>query len=488
MYKMVKRIIYEPGRTFNEFCLLPGYTKKDCTIQNISLETKLAGLELKIPLLSAAMTSVTGYEMALALGKEGGIGILPARLLIEDQADIVSRIKNYEMGFVEDPVKVREDSTVEDVLNQIKRYGHSKVPVVDKNNIFLGMFTLQHYLQSSVSLQDKVTDVMLTIEQGEVPCCKEPNISVDEAKGLLERDEQRYLVVLDDNRLEKLAFKKDIEKIKVGSAISTHKGWRERVEANVAADVDLIVIDTSDAHSEFAEDVLEEYKIILEEYKAMKTGVPICAGNIVTYDGALFLMKHGADIVKVGMSSGSVCTTQREKAVGRAPMTSLIEADRARRRYAKRGRDVPLIIDGGVVTSANMVIASTIAHGIMLGSYLNRFYEAEGEKLDEEGNITREESEMRSVAIWGEGSARAQNLERYGQTKKTFFEEGVEGTVPYRGRLKPVLKSDLIRIKAALSNAGCMNLKEFREKAVIEVLSPHSRGIVSEPHSVMEKR
>lgn len=479
---MVRKIIYEPGRTFSEFCLLPGYTKKKCIIPNISLETRLAGLDLKIPLLSAAMTSVTGYEMALALGKEGGMGVLPARLSIEEQADIVSKIKNYEMGFVEDPVKVRKDSTVEYVLKQIEKHGHSKVPVVDKNNIFLGMFTLQHYLQSAVSLQDKVTDVMLTIEKEEVPYSKNPNISVDEAKELLETNEQHYLVVLDNqNRLEKLAFKKDIEQIKVGAAISTHEGWQERVEANVGAGIDLIVIDTADAYSEFTED-------LLKEYKAMKIKVPVCAGNVITYDGALFLMKNGADIVKVGMSSGSICTTQREKAVGRAPMTALIEADRARKRYARKNRDVPLIMDGGIANSADEVIALTIARGIMLGSYLNKFYEAEGEKFDEEGNITREESEMRSVAIWGEGSARAQNLARYEQTQKTFFEEGVEATVPFAGRLKPALKSDLIRVKAALSSAGCMNLKEFRKNSMISLFSPESRAIVSEPHGVKEKR
>ncbi len=480
---MVKKIIYEPGRTFSEFSLFPSYTGKDCTIQNISLETQLAGLDLKIPLLSAAMTSVTGYEMALALGKEGGIGILPARLPIENQVDIVSKIKNYEMGFVEDPVKARENSTVEDVLKQIERHGHSKVPIVDKNNIFLGMFTLQHYLQSTVSLQDEVIDAMLTIEKGEVPYCNNPNISVDEAKKLLERNEQRYLVVLDNqNRLEKLALKKDIEKIKVGAAISTHEGWQERVEANVAAGIDLIVIDTSDAYNEFTGD-------LLKDYKAMKTGVPICAGNVITYDGALFLMKNGADIVKVGMSSGSICTTQREKAVGRAPMTALIEADRARKRYARKDRDIPLIMDGGIANSADEVIAFTIAHAIMLGGYLNRFYEAEGEKLNENEEVTREESEMRMVATWGEGSARAQNLDRYGhETQKTFFEEGVEATVPYAGRLKPALKSDLIRVKAALSNTGCMNLEEFRKNADIELLSLESRAIVSEPHSVEEKR
>lgn len=165
---MAKEIIIDPpGFTFQEFSLLTGLTKKDCTITNINLETRLAdNLVLKIPVLSAAMTSVTGYEMALALGKEGGLGILPARLLVEEQADIVKKIKNYEMGFVEEPVKVREHTTIDEVLRIIEQKGHSKVPVVDVNNVFLGVFSYQDYLKSSVSRDEPVTKAMSTIGNG----------------------------------------------------------------------------------------------------------------------------------------------------------------------------------------------------------------------------------------------------------------------------------------------------------------------------------
>ncbi|MBW3000007.1 IMP dehydrogenase [Candidatus Woesearchaeota archaeon] len=478
---MVKEIINEPGRTFSEYCLLPGYSKKECVIPNITLETNLAGLYLKIPMLSAAMTSVTGYEMALALGKEGGLGVLPARLPVEEQANIVERIKNYEMGFVEEPIKVREHNTIEKVLKEIKRHGHSKVLVVDKNNVLKGMFTQKHYWETNALLQDNVTAAMLSLKQ--VPYHINPQISVEEAKELLESKGENYLVILDEqNRVVKLAFKKDVEKIKVGAAISTHKGWQERVEANIAAGVDLIFIDTSDAFNEFTGEVLHEYK-------AMETGVPICAGNVVTYEGALFLMEEGADIVKVGMSSGSICTTQREKAVGRAPMTALIKTDKARQEYFKKeNKYVPLIMDGGITSSADMIIALTIADALMMGGYFNKFYEAAGEKLDEDRKETSMEDDMREVATWGEGSDRAKNMDRYGQTRKTFFEEGIEGTTPYAGRLKPTLKKDLMKVRAALSNAGCMNLEEFREDAVIELISPHSSAIVSQPHSVKEKK
>ncbi len=481
---MAKKIILEPGRTFGEFSLLTGHTQRDCTLTDVTLRTTLSqNLTLKLPLLSAAMASVTRYEMALALGREGGLGILPARLPVEEQADMVRKIKAYEMGFVEEPIWARENATVEEILKLMEKHGHSKIPVVDRNNFFLGMFTRQHYWDTDVGLQNKATAAMIPFDSGKIPFCNKPDVAVDEAKKLLKSNKQRYLVVLDDRqRLVKLAFEKDIEKIKVGSAITTYRGWKTRVRANADAGVDLIVIDTSDAYSDFVTDVIEEYK-------TMNLKVPLCVGNIITSQGAMHLMEHGADIVKIGMSSGSICTTQREKATGRAPMTALMEADRARKEHLeKSGKYVPLIVDGGVTSSADMIIALTIADAIMMGWYFNRFYESAGEKFNEDGKITRDENEMVSVATWGEGSLRAKNLDRYGHsTIKTFFEEGIEGTVPYRGRLKPNLKKDIMKIKAALSNAGCLNLNGFRENAVIELHSTHSSKVVSNTHDVSAK-
>lgn len=486
---MVKEIIEKIGRTYGEYCVLPRYTPSDCTLQDVTLETKLSDdLTLKIPLLSAAMTSVTGYEMALALGKEGGLGVLPVRLSIEEQVDIIKKIKMYEMGFVEDPIKVRENMAIEDVIREIEKYGHSTIPITDMNNLFLGMFVEENYLQSNANPTDNVTEAMIPFESENILYSPNPKISVDEAKKLLEKNNKRYFVVLDDQkRLVKLAFRKDIEKIKVGAAVSTHKGWEKRVEAIVEAGVDLIVIDTSDAYNEFTIDVIKKYK---ERYQGdRKIKVPICAGNVVTYEGGYFLMENGADIIRVGMSSGSICSTQREKAVGRAPMTALIEIGRARKDYyEKTKRYIPTIIDGGICTSADMVIALSIADAIMGGYYFNRFDEAAADKLDEGGTRTTDRNKMAWVEIWGEGSKRAQNFDRYGHTsKKTFFEEGVEGKVPYEGRLKPYLKKDLMKIKSALSNVGCKTLEEFRENVILELISPSSSLIVSNIHHVDTK-
>lgn len=478
---MAKEIILKPGRTFGEFSLLTSYTDKDCNINNVSLETKLAdNLTLGIPLLSAAMASVTGYEMALALGKERGLAVLPARLPIEEQIDIVKKIKSLEMGFVEDPITARNDKTIEQVLAKMDKYGHSKIPIVDLNNVFEGMFLRQHYWETGGHPQDQVTSIMIPFyaTTDTILYCNEPDISIDDAKAKLTTSKRDYIVVLDEqNRLVKLAFTKDEEKIKIASAITTHKGWEERVKENVKAGVDLIVIDTSDAYNYFAENVIKNYK-------KMETGIPICAGNVITYDGAKMLMDAGADIVKVGMSSGSICTTQREKAVGRAPMTALIEADKARRDIEQK-RYIPIIVDGGISSAGDMVIALTIADAIMMGNYFNRFFEAAGDKFNKKGDITRLESEIANARTYGEGSEEARNLARYGHADMlTFFPEGVSGTVPYAGLLKPNVKADMLRVKAALVNAGCMNLKELRENAVIELMSPYSREVVTETHDI----
>ena len=475
-------ILPELGRTFGEYSLLTGYTDENCKIPNISLETKLSDtLCLKIPLLSAAMTSVTGLEMALALGKEGGLGILPLKLPIEEQAEFVKRIKNYEMGFVEVPVSVYETATIEEVLREIEKHGHSRIPVVNRNNVFKGMFDKEYYwTQKDAPMNGKVTSAMVPFDNSHrIPYCNKPGIDVNEAKRLLEANGEKYLVVLDEqDRLVKLAFKKDVEKVKVGAAISTHEDWLERSQANIEAGVDLIVIDTSDGYSAFTENVIRLYK-------KEKFDVPLCAGNIITYEGAKFLMEAGADILKVGMSSGSICITQQEKAVGRGPMTALIEVDRARNDYRqKTNKYIPLIIDGGIARSAQMIVALTMADAIMMGGYFNRFYEAAGDKLDKSGKPTTIDDEIVEVSTWGEGSLRAKNLDRYGHSKRTFFAEGVEAKVPYLGRLKPNLKMDLLKISAALSNAGCRNLNEFRERAVLELNSQPTSMIVSNVHDV----
>ncbi len=478
---MVKVINWKPGRTFNEFSLLTDLTTENTTLDNISLKTKLGkNLTLKIPFMSAAMTSVTGEKMALALGKAGGIGILPVKYSSEKQAKIVSKIKDQDLTFVEEPICVRETETIEEVIRRIEKHGYSTIPIVNKFRQLLGIFTQEHYWKMNISTEEKVTKAMKPIDELKEKTCFNPNLTVEEIKKQLMETQEKYIVVLDEEkRLIKMAFKQDLEDIKVGVAISTYLGWEERVEKNIQAGADLIVIDTSDAYSEFAKDTIQKYK-------NKGYGAPLCAGNVITYNGAKYLMEAGADMVKVGMSSGSICTTQREKATGRAPMTALLETSKARDDYFNEtGRYIPLVIDGGINSSADMVVALTIADVIMMGGYFNKFYEAAGPKLDKNNLSTTDESKMEYVETWGEGSEKARNLGRYGHsTKKTFFPEGVEGTVSYKGRLKPNMERDLTKIKSALSHIGSKNLEEFRENSILELNSPLTSQVVSNPHNI----
>jgi len=476
---MAKKVILEAGRTFSEFSLLTDYTSKDCNLNNINLKSKLGDLNLESPFLSAAMTSVTGYEMALALGKEGGLGVLPARLPINEQVEIINKIKRYEMGFVEDPVSVRDNATIDEAVRLVEKHGHSKIPITDRNNVFLGLFNFDKYVESNETPAENILSTMIKVE--DLPYIRKSSITIKEAKKELEKN--NYLIVLDElGRLVKIAFKKDVDNIVVGAAMSTHKGWKRRVKACDEAGADIFVIDTSDAYNEFTAKVLKEYS-------KMNLGKPICAGNVITYDGAKFLMENGADVVKVGMSSGSICTTQREKATGRAPMTALLEVEKARTDFFKStGKYVSIIIDGGVSDTGSMIIALSVADAIMMGGYFNHFFEAEGEKYDENMQLTNHEPDIKYIATWGEGSARARNLDRYGHVaRKTFFAEGEEGTVDNWGRLKPKLKQDIRKIKAALSNTGCMNLEDYHKKAVIELMSLYTQNIIGDTHDMKVK-
>ena len=170
-------------------------------------------------------------------------------------------------------------------------------------------------------------------------------------------------------------------------------------------------------------------------------------------------------------------------------MTALLEAAKAREDFRKKtGKYIPLIVDGGVSAAGDMIIALTVADVLMMGGYFNHFFEAEGEKLDDNMQVTNHEPDIKYIATWGEGSARARNLDRYGHVaRKTFFAEGEEGTVENWGRLKPKLKQDVRKIKAALSNVGCMNLEEFRNRAVIELMSTYTQQIVGNTHNMKVK-
>ncbi len=472
------RILNSVGTTYDEYTLLPGFTPKGCTIKAIDLSTDLGGARLKLPFLSAAMGTVTGEDMVVSLGREGGIGILPLRMGLEDKISTIEKAKNIEMGFVENPVTMPGGSTVEEALKMVKDYGHTKIPVTDRFQVLKGLFTMESYWESAARGRDPVSSIMVPYEK--VPKSGNGSISIDKALDEFKKNGTEYLVVLDDQqRVLKMAFKKDAENIPVGAAISTKGNWKESAEALTKAGVDLIVVDTSDGYNEYMLD-------LIRDYKEMDTGVPLCAGNVVTFEAAYAMMEAGADIIKGGISTGSICITSKEKALGRAAMTTMVDMVSAQEEYLKEtGRYVPLIMDGGITSARDMIIAFGFVDAIMMGGYFNRFYEAAGEKHDKDGKPTTIKENIAFVETMGEGSLEARNLGRYSQSQATFFAEGVKGKVPYWGHLKPKLKEDVLKIKAALTNVGAYNLKEFRKNAVFEPMSPNAYRIVAQSHDVL---
>ncbi len=484
---MVKHIIWEPGRTFGEFSLLPNHKTDENDLSTVSLETRLAeNLVLGVPFMSAAMGSVTEYEMCLALGKAKGRGVIPVGMSLEKKLRILTDLGRTDLTFVENPITLLNTKTVEGAIREVEKRGYSTIPVVDKFQKFLGMFTMEHYWGLDVPIDAPVTEAMIPYNgpgKG-IDVCLNPGITISGVKEEFGKTKGKYLVVLDDlQRLDKMAFRQDMDKLSAGVAISVSKGWQEIVESCAKAGADFFSMDTSDADGEFACN-------FIKEYKRLNNGIPLCAGNVVTYEAAMHLMRAGADMVKVGMSSGSICTTQREKATGRAPMTALLEVARARADYFKEtGKYVSIVIDGGVATSADMVVALTVADAVMGGNYFNKFYEAAGQKLDKNFKPTTDESRMAWVETWGEGSEKARSLNRYAhKSRKTFFAEGVEDVVvQFAGRLKPNFEKDMQKIKTAMYNAASQDLPEYREKAVLEINSMHTSQIVSTTHHIQGK-
>lgn len=465
-------ILKGPSRTFGEFSLLTDYTPEGCTIETISLAQDLCGIKMGIPFLSAAMQSVTGFELALEIARNDGLGVLPGNLDIGIEAGLVEKIKKQDMPLIEDYVYARPSETIEQVLGKVAKYGHSTIPVVDRFLRFLGWFRESDY-DRTVPKDNPVKNVM--IPRRKITTCRY-RLTFEEVQKEFGETEQKCLPMLDSARhLHKLAFKRDIEKPKVAAATSSHADWRERVGACIEAGADMIIFDSSHGHNYYQEHAIMDYK-----KDSRFKDVPVCGGNVITAKGFRYLAEAGADIVKVGMGVGSICTTAETKATGRGQYTAVYAVVKARDRFFKKtGKYIPIIADGGISYSGQMVIALTTADFIMMGNYFNKFFEAAGRAIDSEGNFVEknkfDDSRIRFIETWGEGSERAKNYVRYGHlTKKTSFAEGIEGKVKYGGMMKPSLERDVSAIKAALRDTGSYNLRQFRENSEIELRSEHS--------------
>ncbi len=478
--------INEPSRTFNEYLLVPGYTSKECRVENVSLKTPVVkfkkgeepALSANIPLVSAVMQAVSNDTMAVALAKEGGISFIFGSQTIENQAKMIKKVKAYKAGFVKSDSNLRPDQTLADVLELKARRGHSTIAITEDGTAegkIVGLVTSRDYRVSRMSPDTKISEFMTPFEK---LIYAKDGCTLSEANDVLWDNKLNALPIIDDNqRLTHFVFRKDYDNHKsnpnelldshkryvVGAGVNT-RDYEERIPALVEAGADILCIDSSEGYSEWQKDTLQWVR---ERYG---DDVKIGAGNVVDAEGFRFLAEAGADFVKIGIGGGSICITREQKGIGRGQASAVIEVAAARDEYYKEtGIYIPICSDGGIVYDYHMTLALAMgADFIMLGRYFARFDESPTNKLNVNGNYVKE--------YWGEGSSRARNWQRYdlGGDPRMKFEEGVDSYVPYAGPLHDNVNLSLTKVKSTMCNCGALSIRELQEKAKLTLVSATS--------------
>lgn len=474
----------EASHTFSEYLLIPTYTSKEHTPDNVSLITPLtrfkkgeeAKISLNVPVVSAIMQAVSDDKMAIALAKEGGVSFIYCSQAIESQAQMIENVKNYKAGFVESDSTLRPEASLKDVLDLSAKTKHTTIAITDNGDAhgkLLGVVTSRDYRPGRTPLDAKVSEFMTAIDKLQFAY---DGVSLTEANDKIWEHKLNSLpIITRDGHMVAFVFRKDYQNNKenpnellddekryiVGAGVNT-RDYLERVPALVEAGADVLCLDSSDGFSEWQADAIK--------YVKDNFNVPIGAGNVVDADGFNFLADAGADFIKVGIGGGSICITRETKGIGRGQATAVIEVAKARDKYfEKTGIYIPICSDGGIVFDYHMALAYSMgADFCMLGRYFARFDESPTNRVLLNGNYVKE--------YWGEGSTRARNWQRYdsGGESKLAFEEGVDSYVPYAGKLHDNLQSTLYKIRSTMCNCGSLTLAEFREKAKLTLVSSAS--------------
>uniref|UniRef100_A0A832ECN7 Inosine-5'-monophosphate dehydrogenase n=1 Tax=Desulfacinum infernum TaxID=35837 RepID=A0A832ECN7_9BACT len=446
--------------TFDDVLIVPAYSEVLPTETDVST-VLTATIPMRIPLLSAAMDTVTEAETAISMAREGGIGIIHRNMSVERQAREVDKVKKSESGMIVDPITVHPDQPIGDVMELMAQYRISGVPVV-KGDQLVGIITNRD-LRFETDPTRPVSDLMTKENLVTAPV----GISLEDSKKLLqERRIEKLLVVDDTGRLRGLITIKDIMKVKkypnsckdhlgrlrVGAAVGAGSDTPDRVRALVKSGVDVIVVDSAHGHSR---NVLRTVEWIKSEYPEM----PVVAGNVATADGAVSLMDAGADAVKVGVGPGSICTTRVIAGVGVPQITAIMECARV-----ARPRGVPVIADGGIKYSGDIVKALAAgADAVMIGSLFAGTDESPGETILYQGRSYKVYRGMGSLGAMREGS-RDRYFQDQVQEPTKLVPEGIEGMVPYRGPLASTVHQLVGGLRAGMGYAGCRNLEELRTK------------------------
>ncbi|MDG6881035.1 Inosine-5'-monophosphate dehydrogenase [Phocoenobacter uteri] len=454
--------IKQEALTFDDVLLVPAHSTVLPNTANLSTQlTK--DIRLNIPMLSAAMDTVTEAKLAISLAQEGGIGFIHKNMSIERQAQRVRIVKKFESGIVKDPTTVSPDITLAELAEIVKRNKFASFPVVDSNNDLVGIITGRDTRFVS-DLTKKVSEMMTPKEK--LITIKE-NAERSEILKLMHDNRIEKVLVVDDNfKLKGMITVKDFQKaeqkpnackdefgrLRVGAAVGAGEGNEERIQALVDAGVDILLIDSSHGHSE---GVLQRVR----ETRAKYPDLPIVAGNVATASGAIALADAGASAVKVGIGPGSICTTRIVTGVGVPQITAISEAAEA-----LKDRGIPVIADGGIRFSGD--IAKAIAAGascVMVGSMFAGTEEAPGEIELYQGRSFKSYRGMGSLGAMSKGSS-----DRYFQSDNAadkLVPEGIEGRIPYKGYLKEIIHQQMGGLRSCMGLTGCATIEELRTKA-----------------------
>ncbi|NPA40383.1 MAG: IMP dehydrogenase [Thermodesulfobacteria bacterium] len=462
-------ILYE-AYTFDDLLLVPSYS--EVLPKDVDVSTYITPkIKLNIPLISAAMDTVTESRMAISMAREGGLGVIHRNMSLEEQVKEVEKVKKSESGMIYDPVTVTPDTPIKEVLKLMQEYKISGIPVVEGKDKKLAGIITNRDLRFETNFERPVKDLMTKDGLITAP----PGISLEEAiKILHEHRIEKLLIVDKEYRLKGLITIKDIEKIKkypnackdelgrlrVGAAIGVGKNRLEQAEKLLNAGADVLFIDSAHGHSRNVIETIIEIKYHFPECQ-------LVAGNVATAEGAEALIKAGADGIKVGIGPGSICTTRIVAGVGVPQVTAVHNCAVIANKYG-----IPVIADGGIRFSGDIVKAIAAgAHAVMIGNLFAGTEEAPGETILYEGRTYKMYRGMGSLSAMQKRGGR----ERYSQEVEDiskFVPEGIEGKVPYRGPVSNMIYQLIGGLRSGMGYCGCKNIEELRTKAKFVKITP----------------
>ena len=464
--------IFGQGLTFDDVLLMPAFS--EILPSDVNIHAQLTkNIKLHVPILSSAMDTVTEASLAIALAREGGIGILHKNMSIERQAEQVRKVKRSESGMIVDPITLEVNATIGDALNLMKENKIGGIPIVDKGNKLVGILTNRD-LRFETDRKRKVSEVMT----------KENLIIAPEGTDLRKAEKilrqykiEKLPVVSKQGKLIGLityrdilqlsafpnAVKDKIGRLLVGAALGITKDVLDRTAALQSVGVDIVTLDSAHGHSK---GVIEALKSLKKNFK----NLPVIAGNIATAQGAIALANAGADAVKVGIGPGSICTTRIVAGAGVPQLTAIMEATKA-----LKGKNIPVIADGGIRYTGDMVKALAAgANCVMMGSIFAGTEESPGETIIYEGRKFKSYRGMGSIGAMNEGSG-----DRYFQgnttDSKKFVPEGIEGRVAYKGTLSEIIYQFVGGLKAGMGYCGAKTVKDLQNATFVQITNAGMR-------------